>query len=1046
MKLHALLPAFLTFTCIALGVVSFAQSFKFRTYEEQDGLASRYINTLNQDQNGHLIVGTGAGLYRFNGFVFSNITSSDTLIDEHIICSAEQSSGTMWFGHNNGAVSIYQSGKHRPFSVNTGVKSRINDITCSTEDVFALTQNEGVLRIQSNGSVTILSEGLESYLLSCMIVAKNTAWLGSDMGLLQVNNITENRWEPSLIDGFPTTNVTDIAALSDNAFLVATEDAGVWHVATSTSGIVLTSLLCTDLDLASLYIKEIKIDTDKNLWLSTNSHGLVKLSEPIDNAYSKALFFAEEGAASAMSVKTAFSDREGNLWIGTIGQGLLKLEDDYFALYDLPNHWNITALQAAGDSLWQGGAEIVNVSSNQPVRLKQQFTGQTGLSGTQVSSIHVDESGNVWIGTSTAGVWWLKKGTKKFTPFKLSDDNLNKKVNAITSQDQTVYVATDYGAYITRDGQVVNHLSIENGLSGNVVKSLYCDNQKRVWLGTTTSELTYIENGELRQFPSPLPGTIFAVRCIAQDKNGDIWIGTEGYGIVNITHPKNYFVKKSDGLYSDYCYSLFCDAQNKLWVGHRGALSRFDLAATSVEVFHPHKDEPVTFFENGISESQEGFVFFATDHGILRYDPKKDRKNTIEPITSFDHIMINDSSYALSDQLQLNYGQYKVEFFFTGVSLRKPDKVTYQYFLEGYDTDWSAITSANFARYHKLGPGDYTFKVKTFNADGVGGTNIKEIHIHIEQPFWMKWWFWLMCALVGFLSIRFIIVYRERRLRENQEILQRALDERTKEVVEQKELLEIKNKDITDSILYAKNIQKAILPPRNQLKNWFADAFVLFKPRDIVSGDFYWSARFGNKLLVACADCTGHGVPGAFMSLIGSTLLQQVARMETVQSPGQLLDLLDVEIFKLLNRKTHDFFVDDGMDISLIEYDLETRAARFSGANRSMLLLQNGAISEIKGDRRAIGGSTRNENESFSVHSIQLEAGDLMYLYSDGITDQFGGSEGKKLKRSGLHEWIKETAHLTMDEQHDAIRQKMLLWRGSLPQIDDIILVGMRVG
>ena len=173
---------------------------------------------------------------------------------------------------------------------------------------------------------------------------------------------------------------------------------------------------------------------------------------------------------------------------------------------------------------------------------------------------------------------------------------------------------------------------------------------------------------------------------------------------------------------------------------------------------------------------------------------------------------MNDSLWGANNELHLHYGDYKIEIYFTGVSLRRPDKVTYQFMLEGYENDWSKPSTINFARYLKLGPGDYVFKVKCFNADGAGGTTIKEIHIHIEQPFWMQWWFWILCGVLLFTGVRLIIYLRERQLKENQENLKRALDERTREVVTQKELLEIKNKDITDSILYAKNIQEAILP------------------------------------------------------------------------------------------------------------------------------------------------------------------------------------------------------------------------------------------
>ncbi len=281
--------------------------------------------------------------------------------------------------------------------------------------------------------------------------------------------------------------------------------------------------------------------------------------------------------------------------------------------------------------------------------------------------------------------------------------------------------------------------------------------------------------------------------------------------------------------------------------------------------------------------------------------------------------------------------------------------------------------------------------------------------------------------------------------RENQEYLTRELDARTKEVVEQKELLEIKNKDITDSIHYARNIQTAILPHTEVLTSSFADAFVFYEPRDIVSGDFYWIEHIGSRTIIACADCTGHGVPGAFMSLIGSVLLKEIAHNPAFTGPDQILTELHKELFQLLNGKSKEFSLEDGMDITVMEYNSETNKVRFASANRPVLHCSGGVMNEIRGDRKAIGGGgSEFRNESFSLHEIQPHTGDTIYLFSDGITDQFGGTRGKKLKRSGLIDILNPVQSKSMREQLNHVRAKFSEWKGALTQLDDVILIGIR--
>jgi len=235
-----------------------------------------------------------------------------------------------------------------------------------------------------------------------------------------------------------------------------------------------------------------------------------------------------------------------------------------------------------------------------------------------------------------------------------------------------------------------------------------------------------------------------------------------------------------------------------------------------------------------------------------------------------------------------------------------------------------------------------------------------------------------------------------------------------------------------------------MLPPKGYLTNFFQDAFVYYKPRDIVSGDFYWANQFNSKIVVACADCTGHGVPGAFMSLIGSTLLKDSARMSEVQSPRDLIISLDKEINFLLNKKMKNTNVHDGMDICIIDFVADTNILRIAFANRPIFIWKDKQMHEVRGDRRSIGNTDESKTE-FTLHEYTLSKGDSFYMFSDGITDQFGGPFGKKLKRKGLLQFVESHAHLTMSEQRIAFKEHINDWKGDLEQLDDMILLACQI-
>jgi transcriptional regulator with GAF, ATPase, and Fis domain len=230
------------------------------------------------------------------------------------------------------------------------------------------------------------------------------------------------------------------------------------------------------------------------------------------------------------------------------------------------------------------------------------------------------------------------------------------------------------------------------------------------------------------------------------------------------------------------------------------------------------------------------------------------------------------------------------------------------------------------------------------------------------------------------------------------EHLEDKVEERTKEVVKQKEIIEETNKHITDSIRYAKRIQEAFLPTEENICAHLKNAFVLYKPKDIVSGDFYWIEKKGNKILFAVVDCTGHGVPGAFMSIIGFNGLNQIVNEYNYTKPSEILTQLNKNISNTLSQKVEDSKIRDGMDIAICSIDMENMTMEFAGAYSPLFIVRNGEVLKTKGDKHPIGNFVGVENYEFTNHEFKLVPNDKIYIFSDGFVDQFGGLGGKKLK------------------------------------------------
>ncbi len=278
-----------------------------------------------------------------------------------------------------------------------------------------------------------------------------------------------------------------------------------------------------------------------------------------------------------------------------------------------------------------------------------------------------------------------------------------------------------------------------------------------------------------------------------------------------------------------------------------------------------------------------------------------------------------------------------------------------------------------------------------------------------------------------------------------EEVEQKVI-ERTAQVVKQKEELEEKNKDITDSINYAKRIQEAILPPMEVKEQLFPDSFILFHPRDIVSGDFYWFGEKNGKRLMAAVDCTGHGVPGAFMSMIGNSFLNEIVHERGVTQPDLILNKLRELVIHSLRQSEAENKAHDGMDISLLSFERigTGLTVNWAGANNPLWVIRGEEWQQYNPDKRPISYS-RGESISFTNHTIDLEKGDTLYIFSDGFADQFGGEKGKKFKYKQLKEKLLSFQRETMARQSELLLDAFRSWKGTLEQVDDVLIIGVRI-
>ena len=1029
------------------------QTYSFKNYGAESDIPGGFVYTINQSNDGFLWVGTGNGLSRFDGFSFFNVQYPDSSTSRYPTVSLKDKNGRLWFGCSDGSVFFAEKSILIPVSLSNS--KSISDLLEGPDGlIYIIPQGKAVFGINPNKPEEIHQYyfSADPVMFSASFTKSGSLLVGTQENVLICKLDKDSVSVTGIIEGFEYSSVTSIHQTYDSTrFVLGTDGNGLFQLRITDKGNVLTRFRDHP-EWESLSIQSISEDSDNYLWVSTFGSGVIQfhLSDDYETVKSVRLYDINSGM-TANDVKSVFQDIEGNYWIAFYGEGISMLTSYAFGYYkpgknSLEN--NILYVNSFKDKYilcTPAGFHLFDPVIGKSVSFTD-ITKQVGK--TEITSFYLDQEKNLWIGTGGNGLF-VRNNSGTVRLFYRSGDSGVDFIKDIEMDNQNIWLATTNGVIVLDrwSGKYKKRFDINNGLPHNSINKILIARDGKVYIGTESDRLYMIDRdfnikaGDAIMYGS----TINKILSFSQNSDGAIWAATKGNGIFECLNDSVSGINRSNDLMSNYCYSILADSENNIWIGHEKGFSRFIPKAGIMRIFGTDFAKGGVCNPDGMFESADRKIFIGTSEGLIVYDRLKDKKSMVAPLNNINYITINDVRSPYQPSFSLPYNKkYVIRVYYSGINFSAPDKVYYSTKLGNYDNDWSKMSTSREVSY-SLSDGKYKFNLISVNEEGLSQETPVSFEILIKRPFWRTWWFILasLAAVTGIVIL--IIRERDKAQKKIQEYLEKELEARTSVVMKQKGEIELQNIEITDSINYAKRIQSSILPDINKLKESFKDAFILFHPRDIVSGDFYWFDKLeDDKFILVCADSTGHGVPGAFMSMIGSTLLQDIVTRKRISKPSEILNLLDKQIFSTLNQNVELGVSNDGMDMVVCEFSIKTRHIRFASAMRPVIIVLDGEPYYIKGNRSSVGGESVIE-KFFDDQEYYLNEGDTIYLFSDGLPDQFGGTDGKKMKIARLKRLIEQVSKLPMNEQKEAMSKFFFDWKGSYDQVDDILLMGVKV-
>jgi len=534
------------------------------------------------------------------------------------------------------------------------------------------------------------------------------------------------------------------------------------------------------------------------------------------------------------------------------------------------------------------------------------------------------------------------------------------------------------------------------------------------------------------------------ITCIEVFDESHLLLGTSFLGLIEFdTKKNNYKIIKT--IKNKYFSEVKCikKLRNSFWIGTNVGLFQYLPYSNETFEFTMLDGLPSNVIQN--MDCFENYLYVATSNGVVIFNPSSNTSNFTIPKIAITSVVgigndLNIVSDFLNGEIELQESQNSFKINFTVLDFNLPEKNSYRYKLLPTQTSWKNNGTDHSVSFNQLNVGEYDFVIIGANNDNTWTREPITLKIKIIPPFYNSKPFYYILGILIFLIISVVVYLRFRRIKRTQVYLEKTIEERTEEIRLHEKELERTNSDLMDSITYAQKIQKAFLVGEKILSEFLPESFIYFKPKEKVSGDFFWIGKEKNKLIIVAGDCTGHGVPGALLSVIGTTLLNKIVHEEKITEPGKILTELNYLFYNQLN--IDEASLRDGMDVSILKVDFEKKKILFAGARNNAAIIQNGNLIEITAQRESIG---ENENVTYESKSVPYDIEATYYLYSDGYKDQFGGPSFKKLASKSFKDILIKGSKIIMNGQKNYFSRFIKDWQGTHSQTDDRIIIGFKL-
>ena len=1067
-------------------------------------MSRRVIRHIFQDSKGLIWICTeGTGLFRYDPIQqdFLHLIEGNGAMDlsyNIVNQTYEDKDGLIWIATGRGLdvynpktnkTRKYIAESNRNFITRAEFRSFVED---SQGDFWVATRKTGLVRFnQKQEEYSYFNTenlGLKDNNLEVIIPSKekNKFWLAYEKyGIALVSTeqgnpkiIKQFSHDPDNPNSLPGNLIRALHEDSSGRLWIGTENTGlsIYDPKSNT----FSNFQHNDQDEFSLRhnsVWSICEDSFGNIWIGTFNQGVNVVYNEYYNKFDH--YLHKKGIDNSLVNNNVLSFLESSnqkVWISTDGGGI---------------------------SLWDRKSNTFNnFSTASPAPLK--------ISNNAVLSICETTSGHVWFSTWEGGVNIYDPKNQRFSLMNTEthDISSNTHFSIIQANDGNMYMCS-WRDHLDVFDPIQQKLLWSRDFTEYEIfalNSILEDKKGNLWIGSydgvvLMDKANRSPDGEVQIFqyneaqPSSLSDN--AVHQIFEDSKGNIWIAT-AYGL-NLYQPKSKGFKhyyKKDGLPNNNIRGIAEDLSGNLWVTTNEGLVKYVVDQNQFEYYDKEDGLQSNIFSKGSAKRLDsGEIIIGGSNGFNIFNPQKIPKNPYLPKVLFTGFKVFnktidskskdsplDKSIEFTKEITLSYQQSTFTIEFVAINYTHTDENQYAYFLEGLDQEWNYIGHKKEANYTALPAGSYTFKVKAANNDGLWNDLETTLKINILPPWWATWWFRAMLLLGIITCIILGVQWRMRNIRAQNIKLENLVEERTKELqskneevtqqaeelfqqaeelTSQRDFIQHQNKELSEknktvkeqnvriqqSIKAAQIIQTAVLPHDNKIKHIFNQYFLINRPKDVVSGDFYWLKKLDQSSIIVVADCTGHGVPGAFMTLIGSMLLDKIIKEAQITCPAQILSQLHKDVFKVLSQKYNN--VNNGMDaivVSISPSEQTDFAIQFAGAKNSIYYtnyLNKKEVIEIKGTRRGIGGY-QNEAISFENHKFSLPKGSRLYLGSDGFIDQ-NNFKRKKFGVARFKQLITTLDQVTIENQKEVFEKALNQHSIDTLQRDDILLFGIEL-